>query len=117
MLPKTYLFRCCCIGNDTAPPEWIGFFMLNLQEILQTKDFKPQTTITTKWQDRAYQIWKAFDLTRRDLPNLFRFFKTNYDKHPGLIEEAYSFTADYEGNIPKFKLFLWQFQALKIKNK
>ena len=87
--------------------------MLNIQSILQSKDFKPQTKITFKWQDRAYQIWKAFNLTRRDLPNLFRFFKINYDRYPGLVEQAYSFTADYEGNVPKLKLFYWKFNSLK----
>lgn len=70
--------------------------MLNLQTILQTKDFKPQTKITFKWQDRAYQVWKSF-----------------YDKYPGQIEQAYSFTFDYEGNVPKLKLFYWKFNQLK----
>ena len=86
--------------------------MQTLQTILQTKDFKPQIKLT-KWQDRAYQIWKAFALTRKELPNLFRFFKFNYDKYPGQIEQAYSFTFDYEGNVPKLKLFFWKFNQLK----
>ena len=88
--------------------------MDNLQTILQNKTFNSQTKILLKWQDRAYQIWKAFNLTRKDLPNLFKFFKNHYEQDPGLIEQAYSFTSDYEGNIPKLKLFYWQFQMLKI---
>ena len=86
--------------------------MLRIQTILQKKEFKSQTKLN-QWQDRAYQIWKAFNLTRKDLPNLFRFFKNHYEKYPGLIEQAYSFTADYEGNIPKLKLFYWKFNSLK----
>jgi len=73
----------------------------------------PQTKITLMWQDRAYQIFKALNLPRTDLPNLFRFFKFNYDKHPGLIEAAYSFVSDYEGDTPKLKLFYWKFNQLK----
>ena len=87
--------------------------MVNLQEILQTKEFKPQTKITFKWQDRAYQIWKAFELSRKDLPNLFRFFKDHYEQDLGMIEQAYTFTVDYEGNVPKLKLFLWKFNQLE----
>ena len=87
--------------------------MLELSKVLQNRQFKPQTTIMYKWQDRAYQVWKSFNLTRPELPNLFRFFKFNYDKHSGLIEQAYSFTADYEGNVPKLKLFYWKFNSLK----
>ncbi len=87
--------------------------MIELAHILKDKQFKPQTTIRYKWQDRAFQIWKDFNLTRSELPNLFRFFKFNYDKSPGKIEQAYSFTADYEGQVPKLKLFYWKFNSLK----
>ena len=71
------------------------------------------TRITFKWQDRAYQVWKAFNLTRKDLPNLFKFFKDHYEQDLGMIEQAYSFTSDYEGNVPKLKLFYWKFNSLK----
>ena len=90
--------------------------MLNLQEILQKKEFKSQTKLN-QWQDRAYQVWKAFNLTRKDLPNLFKFFKDHYEQDLGKIEEAYSFTTDYEGNVPKLKLFYWEFQKLKLAGK
>ena len=87
--------------------------MLEIANILQTKQFKPQTIIIYKWQDRAYQVWKAFNLTRKDLPNLFRFFKDHYEQDLGKIESAYSFAFDYEGNVPKLKLFYWKFNRLR----
>ena len=85
--------------------------MLEIANILQTKEFKP--TKLLQWQDRAYQIWKAFNLTRKELPNLFRFFKYHYEQDLGKIEQAYSFAFDYEGNVPKLKLFYSKFYSLK----
>ena len=87
--------------------------MLEIANILQNKDFTPQTKITKPWQDRAYQVFKAFNLTRKDLPNIFKFFKDHYGQDLGKIEVAYSFAFDYEGNVPKLKLFLWKFNSLK----
>ena len=88
--------------------------MQQLAHILTTQNTAPKNTrITFKWQDRAYQIWKAFNLTRKDLPNLFRFFKYHYEQDLGKIEQSYSFAFDYEGNVPKLKLFYWKFNSLK----
>ena len=112
--------RLLCLGTVLDQNRTVlrhrSFFVLNIQTILQTKDFKPQTKLL-KWQDRAYQIWKAFNLSRKELPNLFRFFKYHYEQDLGKIEQAYSYTFDYEGNIPKLKIFYWQFQILRLRPK
>lgn len=87
--------------------------MLKIQDIIRDRKQVKSSKITLKWQDRAYQMWQEFGLPRTDLGNLFRFFKLNYDKYPGLVEQCYTFTVDYEGNVPKLKLFYWKFSQLK----
>ena len=91
--------------------------MVTLANILQNKDFKPQTKILLKWQERAYQVWKTLHLNKKELGSLFRFFKYHHEQDLGKIEQAYSFTADYEGCVPKLKLFYWKFYQLKKAKK
>lgn len=74
---------------------------------------KKNVGLYNEWQVKAYAIYEKLGLSHKDLPNLFRFFKFNYMKYPQHIHNAYSFIADYEGDIPKLQLFYWKFNRLK----
>lgn len=100
--------------EQTVPNQDKGaFLMQQIGEIIQNRPPQPKTKIRHEWQDKAYNLHLNLKLPKTELPNLFRFFKTNYQTNPGLIDQATSYVSDYVGQVPKLKLFYWQFYKLK----
>ena len=87
--------------------------MLNIANILPISLPQKSKGLHNEWQVQAYQVFESLELTKKDLPNLFRFYKTFWKGYARQISTAYSFAYDYEGNIPKLKLFYWKFNQLK----
>jgi len=68
--------------------------------------------LANEWQAFAYKIWIEYSGVKRELPNLMRFFKQHLTDRP-ILDLAYNFCIDYTGNIPKLRLFYWEFWRLK----
>lgn len=98
--------------NPPTPASQGGFVgFKRLQFNLPTKS-PTKSGISSEWQDYAYQLWQELSNNRRDLPNLFRFVKMNFNRRSSL-DSARSFCSDYCGSVPKLKLFYWKFYQSK----
>lgn len=73
---------------------------------------KSERHLKNEWQAFAYKVWKEYSGNKKELPNIIRHFKIYEKKHRGYLDSAYNFCKDYQGNIPKLKLFYWKFWQL-----
>lgn len=92
--------------------------MQTIKNILDIKRFqkKPKGGIVTEWQALAMKVAQGLGCNQQELNDLMTHFKRNHKVHLRFLETAYNFTIDYEGRVPKIKLFYWKFFDL-IKNK
>jgi hypothetical protein len=86
----------------------------SLGEVLAKREVvgKNPRALKHEWQAFAYKVWKEYSGIKRELPNVVRHFKKYNDKYRGYLDSAYSFCKDYEGPVPKMKLFYWKFWEL-----
>lgn len=81
----------------------------NTAALLETrgKEQKPRHLIH-EWQAFAYKVWKDYCGLPKELPNMIRFHKQHQSKR-NLLNDAYNFCVDYQGKVPRYKLFYWHF--------
>jgi hypothetical protein len=84
--------------------------MKDLKDILKSKKFLPKKHgLKHEWQAFAYKTWKDYSGNPKELPNVIRHFKRYNETHRHILDAAYNFCVDYEGRVPKIKLFYWKF--------
>ena len=85
--------------------------------LLKRKTPKKNRHLKHEWMAFAYKTWKDYSGNKKELPNTIRFFKKYQATYRAYLDIAYSFCTDYEGNIPKLKLFYWKFWELMKEKK
>jgi len=91
--------------------------MQSLSESLKQKKFEPKPhALKHEWQAFAYKIWKDYSNNKKDLPRVIQLVKRYNENYRGYLDSAYNFCKDYQGPVPKIKLFYWKFWQLKKQN-
>jgi len=87
--------------------------MMSMAELLGERRFEPKkNALKHEWQAFAFKVWKEYSGDKKELPNLVRHFRIYNEKHRKYLNSAYEFCKDYEGNVPKLRLFYWKFWRL-----
>lgn len=76
----------------------------------------PQRHLKHEWQAFAFKVFKDLHGKPEELPQFISLFKRYNLTDRRHLEHAYSFLRDYEGYVPKIKMFYWAFWQFKRNN-
>lgn len=87
--------------------------MDDIASLLQHRHTPNPKALKHEWQAFAYKIWADYSGDPKELPQVMKFVKMHNDRNRAQLNDAYGFCKDYQGKIPKIKLFFWKFWQLK----
>lgn len=91
--------------------------MQKISEALRSRKFEAKPhALKHEWQAFAYKIWKDYSGDKKELPRVIKLVKMYNEGYRSLLDGAYNFCKDYQGPVPKIKLFYWKFWQLKKSN-